>query len=235
MMLRATGVTIALLLALQQSPQEFMVRRLAEAQGIDPNYAACIVARESEWNTNAVGDDGAAVGLWQWHLGSWQHVREAMGLPVADRRADPVESTVTALWWIGQGYGRWWTADRYCHDKEYTMAKTSRVFQQVQDLHDDDTALERRLVGELDAFRQLVWQRAGDGEITPAELSEINDGIQELRAKVTRSLDNNRVVASLLCCEAGRLDPQAEKTQERLPALRLLATPEPEPEEDWAA
>ena len=93
--------------------------------------------------------------------------------------------------------------------------------------------MERQLVGELDTFQRLVWQRAGDGEIAPAELSEINDGIQDLRAKITRSLDNNRVVASLLCCEAGRLDPQAAKTQERLPALRLLAAEEPE--EDWAA
>ena len=99
-------------------------------------------------------------------------------------------------------------------------------------MHDDDTALERQLAGGLDEFRRLVWQRAGDGEITPAELAEINAGIDVLRAKATRSLDNNRIVASLLCCEAGRLDPYADKTVERLPALRLLAA---EPEEDAAA
>ncbi len=232
-MLRSASVTLALLAALTMDPQEFMVRSMADAMGVSPDYAACIVARESEWNPDAVGDDGAAVGLWQWHLGSWQHVRAKMGLPVEDRRAAPVESTVTALWWIRQGYGRWWTADRYCHDKEYTMARTSKTFQQVQDLHDDDTALERQLVGELDTFQRLVWQRAGDGEISAAEFTEINDGIKDLRAKVMKSLDNNRVVASLLCCEAGRLDPYVVKTQERLPALRLLAAEEPE--EDWAA
>ena len=113
------------------------------------------------------------------------------------------------------------------------MAKTSRVFQQAQDLHDDDTALEQQLVEALDTFRRLVWLAADDGEITPAELAEINGGIDALRAKALKSLDHNRVVASLLCCEAGRLDPQAAKTRQRLPALSLLEAPEPE--EDWAA
>jgi hypothetical protein len=115
---------------------------------------------------------------------------------------------------------------------EYTMAKTSRVFQRAQDAHDDDTALEQQIVGALDTFRRLVWQCASDSEVTAAEFAEINAGIQALRDKVVRSLDNNRVVASLLCAEAGRLDITAQKTLNRLPALRLL---EAESEEDTAA
>ena len=107
--------TVALLLALGQSPHEVMVRQLAPAFGVDPERAACIVRLESEWDPGAVGDDGAAVGLWQWHPESWRHVRAAMGASVEDRRADPVESTVTALYAIGRlDLGRWWTADRYC-------------------------------------------------------------------------------------------------------------------------
>ena len=105
--------TIALLLSLH-SPHEYLVRELAPAFGVAPDRAACIVMRESGWDPAAVGDDGAAVGLWQWHLRSWRHVRRAMGRSIEDRRADPLESTVTALWWIGQGYGDWWTADRHC-------------------------------------------------------------------------------------------------------------------------
>lgn len=109
------GSTVALLLALQGSPHEVMVRQLAPAFGVDPERAACIVRLESEWDPGAVGDDGAAVGLWQWHPESWRHVRTAMGASVEDRRADPVESTVTALYAIGRlDLGRWWTADRYC-------------------------------------------------------------------------------------------------------------------------
>jgi hypothetical protein len=116
--------------------------------------------------------------------------------------------------------------------KEFTMAKTSRVFRQAQDVHDDDTALEQRVVEALDVFRRLVWQRAGDGEVTTAEFTKINSGIDALRAKVAHSLDNNRLVASLLCCEAGGLKVDDPRTVERLPALKLLRQG---PEEDEAA
>ena len=121
--------TIALLLALQRSPQEMMVRRMALAFGVEPERAACIVRLESEWDPAAIGDDGAAVGLWQWHMASWRHVRRQMGLSTEDRRMDPVESTATALFAIGRlGLGRWWTADRQCHYKEpsYATASTTR-------------------------------------------------------------------------------------------------------------
>ena len=106
--------TLALLAALTLSPHELLVRQVATAMDVDPNYAACVVARESEFDPAAVGDDGRAVGLFQWHIGSWIHVRRAMGLSIEDRRDNPVEATVTALWWIKQGYADWWTADRYC-------------------------------------------------------------------------------------------------------------------------
>ena len=223
--------TLALLAALSMTPEEMLIRHTAGAMGVDADYAACIAWHESRFDPQATGALGEE-GLFQILPSTGEWIAAKWGWADYDGY-DPATNAMMGVWLLRQGYDAWFSTKRLCL-KEYTMAKTSRVFQQVQDLHDDDTALERRLVGELDAFRQLVWQRAGDGEITPAELSEINDGIQELRAKVTRSLDNNRVVASLLCCEAGRLDPQAEKTQERFPALRLLE-PEPEPEEDWAA
>jgi len=142
---------------------------------------------------------------------------------------DPATNALMGVWLLRQGYDDWFSTKTLCL-KEYTMAKTkgsvSMVFQQARDLHDDNTALEMQLASELDRFQQLVWQRASDGQVTPAELAEINAGIKDLRAKVMKSLDNNRVVASLLCCEAGNLDPQAAKTQERLPALRMLAPEE---------
>jgi len=106
--------TVALLVALAMHPQEFMVRTMAEAMGVSPDYAACIVELESGWDWEVEGDYGLAVGGWQWHLGSWRHVRRAMGLSIEDRRHDPIASTSAALWWIREGHGDWWTADRLC-------------------------------------------------------------------------------------------------------------------------
>ena len=107
--------TLALLAALTLSPHELLVRQAATAMDVDPDYAACIVRLESEWDPDAVGDQGRARGLWQFHLGSWIHVRRAMGLSVEDRRDNPVEATVTALYAIKHlGLRDWWTADRYC-------------------------------------------------------------------------------------------------------------------------
>ena len=106
--------TIALLAALTMSPHEVMVRHVAAAMGVSPDYAACIVERESGWDWEVEGDHGLAAGGWQWHLGSWQHVRRAMGLSIEDRRHDPVASTAAALWWIREGHGDWWTAAKLC-------------------------------------------------------------------------------------------------------------------------
>lgn len=224
--------TLALLAALSMTPEEMLIRHTAGAMGVDADYAACIAWHESRFDPQATGALGEE-GLFQIlpSTGAW--VADTWGWERYDGY-DPATNALMGVWLLRQGYDDWFSTKRLCL-KEYTMAKTSRVFQQGQDLHDDDTALERQLVGELDAFQQLVWQRAGDGEISAAEFTEINDGIKDLHVKVMKSLDNNRVVASLLCCEAGNLDPQAAKTQERLPALKLLAARQPEPEEDWAA
>jgi hypothetical protein len=61
--------------------------------GMAPSYALCIVSAESHWNPNAVGDNGDAVGLFQWHLESFYQIRREMGLPEIDLRADPRAAT----------------------------------------------------------------------------------------------------------------------------------------------
>ena len=93
---------------------EVMIRALALRYGVDPDFALEIVRLESSFNPAAVGDKGLAIGLWQWHLSSWEHVRCRMGLPVSDKRADAFESTITALYAIGKlNLARWWsTAER---------------------------------------------------------------------------------------------------------------------------
>lgn len=93
---------------------EALVVRAALAEGVDPRLALCIVGRESSWNPAAVGDRGRAVGLWQWHLPSWQHVRRQMGLDAADQRDDPEAASRAACWALARGYARWWSTYPHC-------------------------------------------------------------------------------------------------------------------------
>ena len=95
------------------TPQE-IVTELALNAGQDPAFCTCIVQRESSWDIAAIGDGGKAVGLWQWHIKSWQFVRRKMGLPGTDLRMDAWESTRTALWALDHGYENWWSTAPRC-------------------------------------------------------------------------------------------------------------------------
>ena len=113
------------------------------------------------------------------------------------------------------------------------MPKTSKTFQTAQNVLDNDTAAENWLVQALDRFQQLVWVAAGDGEISAPELKQITTCVRMLRQVATKSLNSNRLIASLLCAEAGGLKLDDPRTLTRLPALRLL--PARELEEDLIA
>jgi len=106
-------------------PEADFVRYAAEVcatyYGVDPTQVNCMVQAESEWNPNARRhDDGGpgidAVGLAQFHLESWRHLRRAIGAPETDRRLDPVESLATMCWALAQGdtYSKWWTSYDGC-------------------------------------------------------------------------------------------------------------------------
>lgn len=84
--------------------------------GVPHDYALCIVEHESKFDIVARGDGGKALGLWQWHKPSWKHVREKMGADTSPAlRADPVESTRTALFAMSElGLYRWWSTDAGC-------------------------------------------------------------------------------------------------------------------------
>jgi len=87
--------------------------------GADPGLVQCIVNAESEWNPHAYRandwGDSAAVGLVQFHLESWQHLRRKMGLPEDDLREVPEEALAVLAWALAQGdtYTGWW---RTCSD-----------------------------------------------------------------------------------------------------------------------
>lgn len=96
-----------------------MVAQVATERGVDARRAVQTVYLESRWNPEAVGDNGLAVGLWQFHgaesVGTWAGACELTGhAEWADdaNRADPVRSTIVALDMIERGYGWLWTGWR---------------------------------------------------------------------------------------------------------------------------
>lgn len=82
--------------------------------GISPQLAACVWQKECGGDWRAVGDNGLALGGWQWHLDSWRWARMHMGLDMDDRRLNPEEATRTAMWQMANGYPHWWTAYESC-------------------------------------------------------------------------------------------------------------------------
>ena len=86
-----------------------MIRMQASVFGVDAGLAIQICRLESGFNPDAVGDNGDAVGLWQWHKGSWNYVRQRMDRPIDWPREDPWESTLTAMYAMGVlNLYHWW-------------------------------------------------------------------------------------------------------------------------------
>lgn len=95
-----------------------VIRGLAGLYGVDPELALCICRRESSFNNRAVGDEGKAVGLWQWHKPSWDHVRRSMDLSTLDHRANIVESTEAAMYAMSVlGLHHWWSTFEGCRQE----------------------------------------------------------------------------------------------------------------------
>jgi soluble lytic murein transglycosylase-like protein len=80
--------------------------------GVPEPFALCVADHESRFDPQAIGDDGDAVGLFQFHLGTWQHLRTRMGLPPDDLRLDAREASRTACWAFANGFQQRWTVVR---------------------------------------------------------------------------------------------------------------------------
>jgi len=92
-----------------------VVATMAAERGVDVSRALATVTAESAWDANAVGDEGEAVGLWQFHPGTWSWGAEYVGRPAwaaPSYRRDPLISTIVALDLIEAGYGDYWTGWR---------------------------------------------------------------------------------------------------------------------------
>ena len=100
-----------------------VVALVFQMHGLSPDYGVCIVTEESHWNASAVGDDGAAVGYWQWHKGSINWALADMGIAwdweaQGDPRLDVHVATVAAAHMMCEGYAHWWSrADRICRER----------------------------------------------------------------------------------------------------------------------
>lgn len=88
----------------------------ANIYSVDGETLGCIIEWESQWNPNAVGDDGLAVGLFQWHEESIKIAFRAMGIvwdwEEEDPRLNVWASTLAACHSLNKGWDWWTTQDR---------------------------------------------------------------------------------------------------------------------------
>jgi hypothetical protein len=91
---------------------EAIIRIECRRYGVPEDFALCVADHESRFDPQAVGDHGDALGLYQFHLSTWQHFRSRMGLPADDLRLDTRESARTACWAFANGFQKRWTVVR---------------------------------------------------------------------------------------------------------------------------
>jgi soluble lytic murein transglycosylase-like protein len=89
-----------------------IIRIECRPYGVPEEFALCVADHESRFDPQAIGDHGGAVGLYQFHLGTWQHFRTRMGLPADDLRLDAREAARTACWAFANGFQARWTVVR---------------------------------------------------------------------------------------------------------------------------
>jgi soluble lytic murein transglycosylase-like protein len=89
-----------------------IIRIECQDYGVPVDFALCVADHESRLDPQAAGDHGDAVGLYQFHLSTWQHLRTRMGLPIDDMRSDAREAAQTACWAFANGFEQRWTVVR---------------------------------------------------------------------------------------------------------------------------
>jgi len=107
--------------ASEPPPEDYLravVRVSAGLYHVDPSLACCIVEHESHWDLHAVGDNGAAVSLWQWHEESIRVALRDMGVTWnweknGDPRLSPWMSSLAACHALGENWA-WWPTREVC-------------------------------------------------------------------------------------------------------------------------
>ncbi len=106
-----TALATLLLAAALMTPQQYAAQ-CADYYEVNPHVVYCILDHESDWDSGAIGDNGDAVGIAQFHLDTWIWMRGLMGADTADSRADPVEAIRTLCWAMANDLSSHWTAYR---------------------------------------------------------------------------------------------------------------------------
>jgi cell division protein FtsB len=90
-----------------------IIAKYSSVYGVNRPLIECIVANESGGRYNAVGDNGAAVGVAQYHLATFLGHRRQMGLSEEDFRTD-LEASIEALCFSVSrgGIGNWTTREQ---------------------------------------------------------------------------------------------------------------------------
>ena len=115
-LLNPMGSTVPIVYAQEaptKTPQQ-IIRQFAYLYGVPEKLALCIAKNESGFRADAVGDSGLAVGILQFHRGTFLMFQKKMGLKQSDDRTDVVESARVAMWAIANGYGKHWSTYRRC-------------------------------------------------------------------------------------------------------------------------
>lgn len=90
----------------------------ADIYDVNGETLGCIVEWESQWNPNAIGDNGKAVGLWQWHEESIKTAFRDMGIrwnwADGDPRLNVWASTLAACHSLSRGWD-WWATQKDCN------------------------------------------------------------------------------------------------------------------------
>jgi len=120
--LMAALLVIASSAAPENPPAAYLIAVVeicADIYGVDPIDCRCIVGAESEWNPKAIGDNGEAIGLWQWHEGSIRFALRDMGIvwdwDEEDPRLNVWVSTLAAGHAMSKGWD-WWTTREICEE-----------------------------------------------------------------------------------------------------------------------
>jgi hypothetical protein len=93
------------------APVREIIARAAREFGVDPVMLDAVAFCESSYRPAAVGDDGAAIGLFQFHEWRWWHNAPALGYS-QDLRADPVAASRVAAYAFSTGQRAAWTCAR---------------------------------------------------------------------------------------------------------------------------
>jgi len=97
-------------LPIEQRSYEQQITYYSELYGADPKVTLAVARCESGFSQKAIGDQKRAVGIYQYHLATFQRHSKLKGEELD--RTSAHDQIKLATWAIANGYGNEWTAYR---------------------------------------------------------------------------------------------------------------------------